>query len=375
MLASALLLAGCHAAPSETDAGGDTDATVADGCRVARDPDAPRPVVVSFPYDAVGGPASAWDVLELDGGELSRPGRPFVMGRASGGTVAFSADGSLGIAVQEDGTLGVFTLADGVATVVESAWNADETFYAGTVVFDPSGDRAWVLDPNWVENGGGIYAIALDACTGAPALEGKLLDTKLALAAFPVASGTVLVAAGVGDAEGADAWLLDDELAVVDRVVLFDYADAIPSVAAMAGDVLIVGENSQFSGQDNRIAAARLGGGFAPAGERLVEDPYGLAAGPDGDAILVASGFGDALYAAPIGAGDPAVGALVEVARPPLPGGIVVVRDGADAGLALLPENTGIHLAKFLGGGDVEDRGTFAFGSGLDDIPGAIGIP
>src|SRR5262252_7253268 len=76
-------------------------------------PDRTRRVVISHPYDASGGNANSWDVLDLSPtGAVTMPGRPFEMGRASDGVVEFTIDGKIGMVPQSDGSLGVFSLAD-----------------------------------------------------------------------------------------------------------------------------------------------------------------------------------------------------------------------------------------------------------------------
>ncbi len=376
------------AQPGDTGDSGETgdtgDTGVADGCRATpAAADRERAVVLSFPYDGRGRPADTWAVLRLDvDGGLSAPGDTFTLGRATSGVVAFAPDGSLGVVPQEDGTLGVFTLdAELAPTVVEAAWagpgGAD--FYAGAVVFDPSGERAFVVDGNWENNGGGIYEVAFDCESGAPTLVGQRIASKLAAAVYPTAGGgAVLVAAGAAGQEGADAWLLagwPDAPTVSASATLFDYEDAILGGSALAGDTLLVGDTSMFSGTDNRVAAARVGDGIeAAANPTVLEDPFAMVASPDGDAVLVSSGFGDALWVLEVADGLVRIADELDAPGVALPGSSVVIARGGLRGLALVVENVAVRRVQFDGEGGAADLGTTDFGDAYTSIPGAVGV-
>ena len=119
----------------------------------------------------------------------------------SGDLIAFRPDGRIGVVAQDDGTLGVFWLDDqGQPTVVHARYEGG--FFAHRAVFDPvDPDLIYVLDNQFPENGGGIYAVRL-ACDGTVSSEQKILEAKLPsaiafdgddcalLAAEQVASGT-----------------------------------------------------------------------------------------------------------------------------------------------------------------------------------------
>lgn len=363
---------------------GDTGDVPVEGCRAdPGDADRDRAVVVSFPYNKQGRAASAWEVLSLQAstGALSRPGTTFEMGRGYSGVVAFSPDGSLGIAPQDDGTVGIFTLDDKrVPTVVEAAWaGGAEDFYVSGAVFDPSGERAWLIDGNWENNGGGLYEVAFDCETGAPTLVRKTLASKLAVALFPMGDTAVLVAAGADGQEGGDAWLLSgwpDAPVVVVKATLFDYEDAILASAALVGETLLVGDNSSFSGTDNRVAAALVGAGSLSASSKTTEllDPYAIAASPFGDAALVSSGFGDDLYVLSVAEGEVTASTKLPASGVALPGSSVVIERGELAGTVLVVENVAIRTVRFDGAGGASDDGVLAFGEEYTDIPGAIGV-
>lgn len=365
---------------------------VPDGCRAQ--PAAAkraRAVVVSFPYDAEGAKASTWEVLTLSPtGELARPGRTFTMGRATEGRVVFTPDGTLGLVAQEDGSLGIVALdAQGTPEVVEAGWRGggvEAAFYASAVTVDPSGERAWVIDGNWQVNGGGLYEITLDCTTGAPTLVGRVLDTKLASALYPLPGGrAALVATEAGTKKGGHAFLLDgwpDDPVPSEAEPLFDYDGVLFGGSAVTPDgrFLIVGDNSLFADEPNRVAWARITGA-APekGGELTLTDPYEMVVGPDGDAVLVASGFADALVA--LGHDRRATPAFFRLdaldyagAFPALPGAMALVSRGPARGLVLVAENVAVRRTRFDGQGGVEDLGPFSLGDGLEAIPGAIGV-
>src|SRR5262245_21721417 len=298
------LVAACGGGGSgDDDDQGGVDAAAADaavdapgGCpRVAGPEDGPRFVVVAHPYDAAGGQASEWEVLELSaGGALTRPSprRTFTMGRAPTGEIAFTPDGEVGLVAQEDGTVGVFTLdAGGVPQVVEAGFAAG--FYASRVVVDPGGERAFVLDGNWRENGGGIYEVAI-GCDGHLSARGRLASAKLAgQLALATSDRAVLAATDVLTSTAGDdvhllAWSATPS--VVDGVDAFGDDEAIVGGAALTSDggAFLVGDTSQFSGVPNRVAVVGVEAAGLTAITVLspVEDPQAIEASPFGDVAV-----------------------------------------------------------------------------------------
>lgn len=371
----------------------DTDAPPDPGaCRsTPRRDAATRAVVVARPYTADGQKASRWEVMELDAaGELSRPGTMFTLGRGPWGRVAFSPDGSLGVVAQEDGSLGIFLLDDALEpTVVEAAWTGPggRDFYASDVVLDATGSGGWVIDGNWPENGGAIYAVSFDCVTGAPTLGDALVPSKLAAAVFPMADGrATVVARKVGGRPEADVFLLDGLApgpTVSPGARLFDYDGAILGGSALMSDerFVLVGDNSAFGDAPNRVGWASVDGAAPVAGSGSLDlgDPFAIVASPFGDAAVVASGFGDALFGV---AYDPDAATPFQSqgeldytgAGPALPSTMVVLTRGALKGLVLVSENTAIRQVRFEGGGVITDLGPFSLGDGIEDIPGAIGV-
>lgn len=364
-------------APCEPDPG---DPAV---CQRVPGADAARFVVISHPYTSSGGASNQWEVLSLGlDGALSRTGTTFEMGRATEGHVAFTPDGQVGVVVQEDGSLGVFTLdAAGTPTVVHEAFTGD--FYAGAVVMGEAGDRLWVLDTNWRENGGGIVELTLH-CDGHLSGETFLAASKLPYAMAPVGDGThFLAAVDVADSPaGDDGHVVDlaDGLDRVDGVDVFGDNDGIYTFAAVTGDgrLGLIGDNNLFSGTGNRIGVADLATKTARP-QVAVEDPVDLALSPFGGVGIAVSGFGDALFELAI---DPSAATPVRVVkavsyvggRPQLPSTAVTLDRGSLAGTVLVAENTAVRRLVFPPAGGVVDKGPFSFGASYTAIVGALGV-
>lgn len=384
----ATLLAACGGDGSNTDDSPTPDAAAMPdgpaGC--ARTPaaaDRTRFVVVSHPYDAAGERAGGYEVLELSAtGALTRPGRTFTMGRASFGTIAFTPDGEVGLVALEDGKLGVFRLdAAGVPIVVDAGFAG--SFYASDVIVDPRGDRAYVLDGNTRENGGGIYLVTL-GCDGTPTDHGKLAAAKLP-GALVIAGERALVAAAdyeaspAGDDVHALAW--GDAPALAGGVDAFGDDEAIIGGAALTADgaTFLVGDTSQFASAPNRVAIVGVAAsGLTARGTLPVEDPQAIAASPFGDVAVVASAFGDALVVLDANGANGAWRVRGEVAYqgggPQLPGDLAMIERGALRGHVFVSENVSVRHLAFRDTGAVEDLGSLAFGMGLQNIGGAIGV-
>jgi hypothetical protein len=288
--------------------------------------------------------------------------------------MVFSPDGSLGVAPLDDGSLGIIAIDEGLeVTVVEAGWT--DGFYAGPVVFDPSGEFVWVVDGNWPNNGGGLYRLPLDCETGAPGASERIAEAKLPAGLQLDGDRGLLVGIEVpGAPEGADLALLDLSTGeAMDGLDLFGHDEAIVSDSAWHGQegLLLVGDHDEFSGRPNSIAIAQvLGAAPILLGSVEVLDPFSLLFAPDGSSALVVSGYGDALYFL-----DPFAQELGEVdyrgAGPQLPGSAVLLGRGPLAGLALVAELEGVRLVDLS---SQIDLGLTSTGSGFEDMPGALGI-
>ncbi len=370
------------------DAGGGGGDGGVDGCVRAPAPaDRVRHAVVSHPYDGDGDPASGWEVLSVaTDGALAATGTTFTMGRATGGTVAFTPDGAIGVAAQEDGSLGVFALSPGgEVEVIEAGWRG--SMYAGAVVAAPDGGGVYVLDSQWRENGGGVYRVDID-CEGNVSDGGLVAAARLPYALVFEGGGARALAAAsdiLDSSAGADVHLVDvavgDVLAGADPFP--DDEQIVASAATTAdGAYLLVGDNNQFYSSEelaNRVAVVRVDDTSLAAVQTLpVEDPVAIATSPFDDGAVVVSGFGDAIIALTRDDGDSKPFALAgEIdytgPAPQLPGAVASVDRGALRGHLLVAELLGVrHLA--FGRGSVSDLGLLALGEGTEAITGALGV-
>lgn len=358
--------------------------------RVPGPADYVRKVVISLPFQASGQKSNRYEVLDLStDGTLTRPGVAFEMGRLSMGELVFTPDGKVGIAPQdEDGTLGVFRVADGGQVEVVHA-GFDGGFYPADVVMGPQGLRAFVLDTNWRNNGGGVYSVLI-GCDGSLTSEGLVAPAKLprALLFLPDDSGRVVVAADdlMDSTPGNDTHLLDWSLQpdLLSGVSAFGDDEAMVTAAAVTpnGRHFLLGDGSFFSGLPNRVAVVEQSGGQLVARQVIspVDDPVAVVASPFENAALVVSGYSNAVYVLSY---DPAhdtapfawVGEPQYVAASPqLPGGAVLVERGGLTGRVLVPEVGGVHQFEFGPGGDVTDLGRLDLGDGSENIAGGIGV-
>lgn len=349
--------------------------------------DGPRKVVISHPFDANGKPAKVWEVLDLDAsGKLSKTGVLLEMGVTYQGEVVFTPDGQVGIAVQDDGTLGVLRFDGGGAEVVHAAFKG--SFYAGAVVVDPSGDGAFVVDPNFRENGGGLYRVSI-GCDGTLTDLGMVAPSKLAagmvrLGATP--AHAVLAARDVLTSKAGDnAHLLDLDgaaPALLGGAAAFPDDKAIVSAVARTHDdaFVLLGDNSEFSGMPTRVAVVSVSpSGLAPVQVLPLEDPMAIVTSPWNNAALVASGYEDAVFELGYDPGSAtpftAHGEIGYIEKQPeLPGKAVMIERGMLKGRVLLAENMAVRMLEFEATGTVMDLGKLEMDDGLENIVGAIGV-
>ncbi len=394
-----ILLAACgsdHHDSSSPDAGSASDgggsgSTMPGVCGRTLPADGVRRVVVSKPYTADSNPANTYEVLTLSAaGELTRPAPPvkFEMGRAAFGNITFTPDGTIGLVPQSDGKIGVFSLAaDGTPTVIDAAF--DGGFYAEKLVMDPGGDYVYGIDPDTRANHGGIYAIQI-GCDGTPTAlglvaagstpGGLILDGSRAF----VAGGAIL-----DSATGVDATMITWSAgmptpAITASADAFGDDKMIVGGTALSADkkTLFIGDTNSFSGVPNRIAVVKVGGSeLAPASVLTpVSDPEAIVASPFGNVALVSSTQdGDAILILDDGGTNNAWrvrGPVTYNGAPPmLPADMAPITRGALEGHVLVVELSSVrHLRFDEQPAGVTDLGSLAFGDGIDDILGAIGV-
>lgn len=362
------------------------DATKPGGCdRMPRPADGPRKVVVSLPFTN-----STYEIFDLDAaGELSRPGVTFEMGAAHEGEIVFTPDGQVGFAVQENGTLGVFRLnSAGMPEVLAAQHQAG--FYVSGAIIDDAGENLYAWETGFRKTDdlsakGALYRVPIGCATGLPEapiefFRGKLIrgvsrisPTRLAVAAVDV----------IDDETPMDAHLVDfagpSRLASVST---FPDEDSITAGFATTHDGLymLIGDNSAFAEAPNSVAVIGIQGSQLFAQQSFdILDPARILTSPFDNAALVLSTVGDAIWVLDYNPGAAASpfsirGELETTAPILLPLGAAMVTRGSLEGLTIIGENVGIRRVQFETDGAVTDLGLFELGSGIESIPGAVGV-
>jgi hypothetical protein len=379
--------------PAPTDGGG--DGAVNPCPRTAAAADRIRKVVVSHPFASGGAHVNAWEVLDLaTTGALSRPSVTFTLGAATmDGQVAFTPDGEVGIAAQEDGSLGVFRFDQAGAPQVVHA-KFEGSFYADSVVMDPDGTGAWVIDAEWRDIGGGIYRVDI-GCDGTLTDQGRVAEAKLPSGLLLLGDGRAVIAAYdlLGSTAGTglnDVHLLGSlkPPTLTASVSAFPVSDGgvdeqIVSAAAVTSDgkYALFGDNSEFRDvAGTRIGAVEiLAGGLRAAQLFDFNDPVAIVASPFGHPLIALSGYGDAIYVIDYDSQSATPfsvrGELPHTGTgPQLPSDAVMVRRGSLEGLVLVAELSGVRRVAFHADHSVEDLGVLDFGSGIPAMAGAIGV-
>ncbi|HEY4175594.1 MAG TPA: hypothetical protein VGM90_02120 [Kofleriaceae bacterium] len=363
---------------------------------IAAAADRTRYMVVAHPFAAdFNGGAKLFEVLTLsETGELTRAQnkRQFELeGRANYGNIAFTPDGQLGLVALEEngqatpgGRIGVFYLApDGTPTVVEPAFHGD--FFAGAVVMDPSGKRAYVLDQETRNNGGGIHAVDI-ACDGHLTDKGLIAPAKLPGGLVLDGDRAVVMAGDYGPDEtaGKDAHLLAWNQTAPTRTVGVDaYGDdnfTTPNAAFTFDKSVYLAVNNALSG-GNRVAVLGVGASTLTPKTVLtgISDPQSVTTSPFGNVAVVSAFQDDAIYIlddqGTAGAWRKR-GTLTSAGMAvQQPSDFVSVNRGSLNGHAWVVENTLIRHLKFSAAGAVTDEGQMKFeGDGGDEIPGAVGL-
>ncbi len=399
-----------HDGVAEAGDSGTVDARARDGvaetgdaglCHASGGPaDRTRRIVVSHPYDVASNPSSDFEVFDLSqAGVITEPDVHFQLGVTTNGAIAFTPDGLVGIVAEDDGSLGVFRFdVSGTPHVVSASMTG--SYYATGVVMDPSGARAYILDDQTVDNGGGIYTVAI-ACDGSLHDDGLLAAADLPAAIVPVAGGNAVIAAqsflnvppldaGSPDS-GPDAALAvlvpwPSASKVIGTANPFEDDLAIVSSAALTQDgrYVLIGDNNAFSEPVDRIGIVAVGAGTLAASGVVpnVNDPETIVTSPFDDTVLVTSAFGNALFILrpSVDAGPVPFRLAGQVTytgpAPELPGVATMIDRGTLRGRVLVAENQAIRQVQFAGGGVVSDLGPTYTGdvTSYTSIVGAMGV-
>lgn len=347
--------------------------------------DAERFVVVGHPNDEAGDPANTFGVLRLSPeGELTETDTIFEMGPPADQEIVFTPDGKLGFAVQDEGSIGVFRIDDdGVVTVLHQEFRAG--FYADALAMSADGTTLYVVDGNFPKNGGGIYTVSIGCDDDMLVAGERLFETKNARAMVLFGENVALLAAREvpGSTVPSHAHRLTLPTTITASADVFGNDEAIVSWAALSRDdkYFLVGDNSSFSSEPNRVGIAEVTADGLVARQALegIEDPAAIAMSPSNETAIVTSGFGDGIFVldrttsadAPyeIRGELPYVGA-----GPQLPGAIAMVQRGALDGHVLISDVRGVYRVQFDPGSDVVDLGVVDLSGEISGIVAGIGV-
>ena len=354
--------------------------------RTPEPPDDDRVVVVSHTYDANQKPLGEYEVLRLESnGNLTKTGTNFSMGRSTTGEIVFTPDGKLGFVATEKGNVGVFRVEpQGKITVLHAGFSG--TFYASKLVMNEAGNRVYVIDAEWRNIGGGIYALDVD-CNDNVTDAGMIAPGKLPQGLAFLSGGRAVV-----PAHDLLASPLDQHLHLVDwsnppnvisSTVAFGKDAPIISNLAVTQDekYVFVGDNSGFSSVKNRVAVVEIDGKNLKAVQEVtpIEDPADIETSPFDNTALVSSGFGNALFVLSHDSNNATVPYSFKelsysVDTPQIPVDMVQIQRGALAGTVLVAEVTGVRQVRFEKSGPPTDVGRLDFGAGVENIVGSIGV-
>lgn len=350
--------------------------------------DRPRKLVVSHPYTEARASSGIIEIFDISAtGELTAADTTLQLDRAYEGRIVFTPDGEIGLVAHEDGSIGVFRFAAGTAPVVVHQKFVG-AFYATTITISHDGQKAYVVDSNWRNNGGGIYEVAI-GCDGTLTELGLVAPAKLAQTMVWYHHNPNRAAVAAYDVLGSptdqSAHLLDwtGDPTLLSSANGFADTEAILSDMALTYDdrFLLLGDNSGFASGPNRVAIHEIQGDTLVVHPLVspLNDPTSIVASPFNNAALVLSGFANAAFRLsydPLA--SPAFSNQGEIkyqgASPQLPGDAVMVDRGQLKGRVWVAENVGIRQFQFNSDGTISDLGLFSLGKGYDKIVGAIGI-
>ena len=261
-------------------------------------------------------------------------------------------------------------------TVLQPAYSGE--FYAHRVLMDPNGGAVWLLDAQFREFGGGVHRIPI-GCDGRLGPATRIAPGRLAYGMEFADSGRAIVASKdlLSVPLGADVHIVDLAApSVIGSGDAFAHDDWIGAGFALAGGGAhaIVGDNSGFSSEPNAISVVALTADTVTRLQTIpVTDPVSIVASPFDDAVLVVSGFPEALTLfpydsnalMPLGTGAAVPTAGLGLA---LPYGTVTLDRGSLNGRVLVAENLAIRQLQFASGGLITDLGTFDLGESVGSI-------
>ncbi len=347
--------------------------------------DSRRAVVISHPSATGGAESARHELFVLEpSGTLTRTGTTFDLGKSSS-TVTFTPDGALGFVALSDGAIGAFSIAaDFTIKVIHAHFTGP--FYATNLEVSPHGHSLVVVDSNTIENGGGLYRLAIN-CDGTLRYEAKIESTSAAFSVgvFSTAPWSLLVPGrSVADAGSNDDVFLFEisETAAIarDSGTAFSGTDEIVSALATTKDgaYVLVADDSIVAGNRVAVLDAKT---FAPVKQLSAEFPSAIVTSPFNNAALVVSSDTVAKlriisYDSSKHGGNFTLSGEVKytLGKPSLPQRAASLQRGPLSGRVLVTETTALRQLQFGSDGSLTDVSITQLGSGAENIVGSLGI-
>lgn len=344
-----------------------------EGCRAQpREENRERLLIYSTPYNEDISPSDQWSVHRISiSGEISGQLQSLQLGRSISGEISFTNDSSWAAAVTENGNISTFLVSTD-NEIETQLLDQDLGIYIQSILIHPSGEYLYAIDPNWPENGGGIYRINIDCQTGELDAPSLLYASKNAAAIEMFEEGIIVAAREIeniigyvyyinqnGEITGFDPFDGDEDVILTDLAV--DRSDSI-----------YLSENAEFSGVPNRVAIMSWDNDqFNLIDVQEILDPVQMLSSPFSSHVAVLSGYGNAIHY--LSSEEQYEISYVETS-PQLPTSAVQISSGSLKGEIYITENQGIRKMKFLENGGIEDLGRSLSTDGLSGITGSIGI-
>jgi hypothetical protein len=346
-----------------------SEGTGGTACHEDQQPEQTQLIFYSTPYDSSGGQSERWFfgtveenfIVEVDSLDI---------GRSILNTISFTPDGMLGYIATQDGSIqGISIDSNDVPTLLpENNWS---DVYASSVVVDSTGENLWIVDPNWPENGGGVYICAI-SCDGTLSPPERIMESKNAHRLLILDKEKILLTAKEAQGEQGDLFIIEDG-SVEHAYTLFTQGDAIHSAASVNRErtQVLIGENSEFSGMDNRLASYSL---TTENQDEITPflDPVDILSHPNDIGFLIVSGYGNRIEfmnGEDFSREEPSY----EGQKPQLPGRAVMGLESI-----FLAENQGVRMLTWSDAG-VQDNGILPIQTqrdveGFEAIIGGLGI-
>lgn len=352
-----LLLLACQSIKDDVDSGLLGETQREDDC-FSQEPASPF-LVYATPYDHDGNQANRWN-LQTQGEDPVA----FTMGRAISGQVHISSDGSWGAVAQQDGTLGIFRKEQDSVSVLEAALTLEvdgESIYASTLWLDSQNGALWITDPNWPENGGGLFRATLDCDSGRILDTQKVFSSKNGYAVRPIDDDWMYLGRA-RNGEPHQLSIFNDDGEIIAQGNAFDDDESIFSALDGDGENILVADNNEFSAIPTRVSHVNWNGNTLTQVHTLeLEDPIGIAIIDDW--AIIASGYGNAVFQYRM-----STQSLRSVMDIPLPSSMI-----RNDHVVYIAGNTGIYKLEVSSNGAGAQEEVLGL-SGMGGIIGAFGV-